>query len=171
MNFELRLINKKMGKNLYDMYQDIPKEEIGSINKFYGCTMDDFYEYIDEIKKEEKIMNINLNTTTNRYIFFVDDYPVGEIGIRTTFNDFWVNRGSQIFYKIRVGERNKGYGTKMLELALEECKKLGMKKVRINCDDNNIASRNVIEKNGGLIDIKSYQTKNGYSSSFIIELK
>ena len=40
MNFELRLINKKMGKNLYDMYQDIPKEEIGSINKFYGCSMD-----------------------------------------------------------------------------------------------------------------------------------
>ena len=35
------------------------------------------------------------------------------------------------------------------EFALNECKKLGMKKVGINCNDNNIASKKVIKKNGG----------------------
>lgn len=58
----------------------------------------------------------------------------------------------------------------MFELALEECKKLGMKKVRINCDDSNIASKRIIEKNGGKIDIKSYKTLVGFSNSYIINI-
>lgn len=56
----------------------------------------------------------------------------------------------------------------MLELALNECKKIGMKQVRINCDDNNLSSKRVIEKNGGNVDIKSYKTQTGTSSSYII---
>ena len=59
----------------------------------------------------------------------------------------------------------------MLQLALIQCKKLGMKKVRINCDDNNVASIKVIKNNGGMLDIKSYKTNNGYSSSYIIDIK
>ena len=58
----------------------------------------------------------------------------------------------------------------MLNLALEKCKKFGFKTVRINCDDKNIASKRIIEKNGGKIDIKSYKTKDGISSSYIIYL-
>ena len=96
------------------------------------------------------------------------DYPVGEIEIRTTLNDFWMNNGSQVFYKVKVSERSKGYGTKMLYLALDECRKLGMRQVRINCDDNNIASKCVIEKNDGRLDIRSYTTQIGTSSSYII---
>ena len=171
MKHELRLIDENMGINVYEMYQDIPKEEIGSTNIIKDCTMDQFYKIIREYKKDEFIINSKLNTTTNRYIYFVDNYPVGEIGIRTTLNDYWVNKGSQIFYKIRVSKRNQGYGTKMLQLALIQCKKLGMKKVRINCDDNNVASIKVIKNNGGMLDIKSYKTNNGYSSSYIIDIK
>ncbi len=42
--------------------------------------------------------------------------------------------------------------------------------MRINCDDNNIASKKVILKNGGIVDIKNYKTKDGSSSSYIINL-
>lgn len=171
MDYKLELLSETMNTDVYEMYQDIPREEIGSSNKFNGCSLEEYYSYIKEYKKEEININPSLNTTTNRYIFYVNDYPVGEVGIRTTLNDFWVNKGSQIFYKIRLNERNKGYGTNMLELALNECKRLGMKQVRINCDDNNVASKRIIEKNSGIVDIKSYQTKTGYSSSYIIDLK
>ena len=159
-----------MGEDVYLMYQDIPDEELGSINKIKNCSVEQFYEILEEFKREETIINPELNTTTNRYIFFVNNEPIGELGIRTTLNEFWVNKGSQIFYKIRLSKRNKGYATRMLELALAECKKLGMKKVRINCDDSNIASKRVIEKNGGKIDIKSYKTLVGFSSSYIIDI-
>lgn len=170
MKFRLEKINEKMGKDIYDMYQDIPKEEIGSTNKINGCSLEEFFEVLKTYKDEEENINKELNTTTNRYILYVDNRPVGEIGIRTSLNDFWMNKGSQIYYKIRISDRNRGYGTKILELALDECKKIGMEKVRINCDDTNLASRKVVEKNGGILDIQSYKTSNGYSSSFIINL-
>lgn len=79
-----------------------------------------------------------------------------------------MSKGSQVFYKVRVSEQSKVYDTKMLDLALDECRKLGMRQVRINCDDNNIASKRVIEKNGGRLDIRSYTTQIGTSSSYII---
>ena len=159
-----------VNKNLYEMYQDIPRKEIGSSNELNGISYEDFILKCNELIKEEKIINKDLNTTTNRYILYDNSIPIGEVGIRTTLNDFWKDKGSQIYYKIRKSYREKGYGNKILELALIEAKKLGFDKVRINCDDNNIKSRKIIIKNGGIIDIESYKTESGTSSSYIIEV-
>ncbi len=157
-------------KKVYEMYQDIPKEEIGSINKLNGVSFDEFKEITNDYIKEEKEINEKLNTTTNRYILFDGNNPIGEVGIRTTLNDFWMNKGSQIYYKIRKKERGKGYGNIILSLALVEAKKLGFKKVRINCNNENIASKKIIIKNGGILDIDSYKTNEGVSSSYVINL-
>lgn len=161
---------KCIGKELYNMYQDIPKEEIGSINKMNGISYEEFKVNCDKLIDEEINENIEIHTTTSRFILYVYNKPVGEIGIRTTKNDFWQNKGSQIYYKIRKSERQKGYGNIILMLALKEAKKLGFNKIRINCDNNNIASKKIILKNGGIVDIKNYKTKDGFSSSYIINL-
>jgi len=47
-----------------------------------------------------------------------------------------------------------GYGTKILELGLIEANKIGLKEVLVTCDDDNHASRRIIEKLGGVF-IKS----------------
>ena len=50
--------------------------------------------------------------------------------------------------------REKGYGTKSLNLALKKCKELGLKTVLITCMDSNIGSIKIIENNyGELSDI------------------
>ena len=57
--------------------------------------------------------------------WLVDDekgYFIGEVGIRHKLNDALLKRGGHIGYGIRYSEWNKGYGTKMLELALEKAK-------------------------------------------------
>ena len=159
-----------INQDLYEMYQDIPKEEIGSINKMNGISYKKFKEMCKELIKEEKIINEEINTTTTRFILYDNNKPIGEVGIRTALNDFWKNRGSQIYYKIRKSERQKGYGNFILELALKEAKKLGFNKIRINCDDNNVPSQKIILKNQGIVDIKSYKTKDGFSTSYIISL-
>ena len=173
MKSSIKLIPLKeiINEKLYEMYQDIPAQETGSTNKLNGLSYLEFKDKCNELIKEETVINTELNTTTKRYILACNDKYIGEVGIRTTLNDFWVNKGSQIYYKIRLSERNKGYGNIILELALKECKKLGFKKVRINCNDNNIPSKKVILKNGGKVDIKSYKTKEGVSSSYIIDLE
>lgn len=166
MNCYLRKIDLDMGQLEYDMYQDIPKEEIGSSNPINGMAFDEFKEQLKKYIDNSTTIDKKIGTTTNRYLFYVDGYPVGEIGIRTTLSNYWVKDGSQIFYKIRLSERNKGYGTKMLELALEECKKLGFKEVGINCHNQNYASQEIIKKNNG-----KFLLNYGQSSRYIVNLE
>lgn len=164
-------INRTMGLLEYLMYQDIPIKEIGSSNPICGASYASFQEYIKQCIKEETEENIELhNATTNRYIYYVDNYPIGEVGIRTHLNYFWENMGSQIFYKVRVSERGRGYGMRMLRLALKECKRLGFQKVRINCNDKNVASQKLILNSGGKLHIEHYKTTEGTSSSYIVHL-
>ncbi|MBQ2946507.1 MAG: phosphotransferase [Bacilli bacterium] len=174
---EENLFNKKLipfkeciGQKLYEMYQDIPFQEIGSINELKGVCYEEFLKISKKYIDEETNINKQFNTTTKRYILYIDNLPVGEVGIRTTINDYWENRGSQIYYKIRLSERGKKYGDIILNLALKEAKKIGFKKIRINCDTKNMASKKIILKNGGKEDIVNYKTKDGYSTSYIINI-
>jgi predicted acetyltransferase len=59
--------------------------------------------------------------------------------------------GGHIGYFIRPSERDKGYGTRMLILALDEARKLGLSQVMMTCNINNLASARGIEKNGGVL--------------------
>ena len=47
----------------------------------------------------------------------------------------------------------------MIGLALEACKKMGIKKVLMVCDKDNIGSMKSIIKNGGILE--NEQTENG----------
>lgn len=78
---------------------------------------------------------------------------IGEINIRHELTDYLLNYGGHIGYEIRYSMRNKGYGTKMLLMTLPYCKEvLKLQKVLITCDDDNIGSAKVIEKNGGIME-------------------
>ncbi len=56
----------------------------------------------------------------------------------------------QVHYSINPAERNKGYGTLILKLGLEKARELNFASVIITCKETNIASRKIIEANGGL---------------------
>lgn len=77
---------------------------------------------------------------------------VGAVNIRHYLNEYLLAYGGHIGDGIRPTERRKGYATKMIELALEECKKLGIKKVLMVCDKDNVGSAKVIVNNGGVLE-------------------
>ena len=56
--------------------------------------------------------------------------------------------GGHIGYSIRPSYRRRGYGHRILQLALEKCGDLGMERVLVTCDEDNAASRRIIEANG-----------------------
>ena len=58
--------------------------------------------------------------------------------------------GGHIGYMIRRDKWGQGYGTAQLALLLEKAAKLGLECVLITCDEDNIASARVMEKNGGV---------------------
>jgi predicted acetyltransferase len=75
---------------------------------------------------------------------------IGVITIRHYLNEQLKFRGGHIAYYVRPSERNRGYATKMLALALEQCKQLCIQKVLITCKKDNTYSAKTIENNGGI---------------------
>jgi predicted acetyltransferase len=53
--------------------------------------------------------------------------------------------GGHIGYDVRPSMRRRGYGTRLLQLALPKLREKGICRVRITCNDDNIASAKIIE--------------------------
>lgn len=77
---------------------------------------------------------------------------VGAVNIRHDLNEGLLLDGGHIGDGIRPSERRKGLGTKMVALALEECDKLGIGRVLMCCDKENVASAKTIIRNGGVLE-------------------
>ncbi|MDX1992385.1 MAG: GNAT family N-acetyltransferase [bacterium] len=77
------------------------------------------------------------------------DEFLGRVSIRHDLNDMLRAFGGHIGYDVRPSQRQRGYGTLMLKLALEEARTLGLSRVMLTCDSTNEASRRIIQSNGG----------------------
>ena len=93
-------------------------------------------------------------------------------GLRHRLTDALRDFGGHIGYEVRPSERRKGYATLILKLLLEKARQMGLDRVLITCDRNNVASTRVIRKNGGLLDSESYSTHAGrITQRYWIELR
>lgn len=118
----------------------------------------DYEEFLIGIGKEECLIRATSKTIpTSSYLLVENDEIVGHIFIHH-FIDLEVLRDYEghIGYGIRPNKRNRGYGTKMLTLALEKCKDLSLNEIFISCEKENISSARVIEKNNGLLLEETY---------------
>jgi predicted acetyltransferase len=80
-----------------------------------------------------------------------DEY-IGTVNVRHKLNDWLLRYGGHIGYGIRPSRRRMGYGTLICKLGLEEARKLGLTRVLITCDADNIGSKKIIESNGGVFE-------------------
>ena len=85
--------------------------------------------------------------------FGIQDYRiVGIIQIRHMLNRKLLETYGHIGYGVRPTERRQGYATQMLALALTKCRDMGIERVLVSCDKDNIASAKTIIKNGGILE-------------------
>jgi predicted acetyltransferase len=59
------------------------------------------------------------------------------------------HHGGHVGYAIHPSERRKGHGTRILALTLDKAREMGLDRLLVTCDTDNVASVRVIEKNGG----------------------
>ena len=77
-----------------------------------------------------------------------DEY-LGRLAIRHRLTPDLRVEGGNIGYEVRPGARRRGHATAMLAAALPLAAALGIDPAHVDCDADNLASRRVIEKNGG----------------------
>jgi len=80
-----------------------------------------------------------------------DGEYVGSLAIRHDLNDFLAAEGGHIGYSVRPSARRRGHATDALRQALPVCRDLGLNRVLLTCDDDNLGSATVIEANGGVL--------------------
>ena len=99
---------------------------------FYGLPFDIFKNYL-ETQIARCYQSVSLyDTPTIIYIMYVDDVPVGYIGLRTEIDDSWKKWSGNLFYVIRKFFRGKGYGNKILELGLDVFRKMNYWRFIVN---------------------------------------
>lgn len=95
---------------------------------------------------------------------------VGAINIRHYLNDNLLKHGGHIGDGVRPSERQKGIATRMIALGLEECKKLGLKRVLMTCRKDNIGSAKSIINNGGILENEIKQDDGVVTQRYWIDL-
>ena len=152
MNMKLVKLSYEYKQQLFDMMDEwLLVEQDFSPYMIRRNDYHDFDYYLAnlEIKKEQEGRvpdSTFFCLDTDRNIF------VGAINIRHYLNEELLYTGGHIGDGIRPSERRKGYATAMIGLGLEECRKLGITKVLMTCDKDNIGSAKSIMNNGGVLE-------------------
>jgi len=94
---------------------------------------------------------------------------IGILTARHSLRDPFKKEGGHIGYEIRPSKRGMGYGKEMLRLGLVKAHECGLKKALIICDDDNLVSCKIIEKNGGVLEGR-VQTPRGMVRRYWIDL-
>jgi len=73
---------------------------------------------------------------------------IGRAVIRHRVIEQGLHNGWHLGYSVRPSKRQQGYGTLILELGLKEVERLGVEKVFLVCDSDNLPSKSMLEKAG-----------------------
>ena len=113
-----------------------------------------FAEYVQWVldqSAEDSARSASFVPATTLWLVEADEY-LGRVGIRHRLNADLLERGGHIGYDVRASARRRGYATQMLREALPLAHALGIDPALVTCDVTNIASRKVIEHNGGVLE-------------------
>ena len=109
----------------------------------------DFGDYVQRVLDQKQYWGVPIST-----LWYVDGSTyLGTVIIRHRLTPELTRRGGHIGYHVAPRHRRQGHATAMLAAAISHCRStLGISRVLVTCDQSNIASRRVIEINGGALE-------------------
>lgn len=112
-----------------------------------------FAEYVDDVLAAAEQSRQPACWVAATVLWFVEGREfLGRLAIRHDYTPHLLESGGIIGYEVRPSARREGHATAMLRAALPVAEELGFGTVLVTCDDDNIASRKVIEGCGGRLE-------------------
>ena len=156
MKLKLIKLTKAYEKQLGEMIDEWKADqELNHTNTSPGAIFKNDYHDFDYYLEHLELKNPAGGKVPDSIFFLLDeerDRLLGAVNIRHYLNEYLLKEGGHIGDGIRPSERRKGYATEMIRLALIECRKLGIDRVLMTCDKDNIGSAKSIIKNGGVLE-------------------
>ncbi len=119
---------------------------------FGSMEFDEWLKLTDENSRADTVHSDWVVAGTFFVIRESDKKIIGMADIRHYLNDFLASFGGHIGYGVRPTERKKGYAAKILGMALEYAKTVGIKEAMLACYEDNIPSKKTVLKNGGRLE-------------------
>jgi predicted acetyltransferase len=113
-----------------------------------------FRRYLEVLAEQARGENLAPNHVPSTFLFaFVGTSIVGRVAIRHSLTPDLERLGGHIGYIVVPEYRRRGYATAMLRQSLQIARQqLGLERVLVTCDDDNVGSIKTIEKNGGVLE-------------------
>ena len=162
-NVKLIKVNSGWESEFLSMVQEYAAAGENPCSERYIETKENFQSFAAKLINYSKGLNLPAGEVPVSTFWLVrdDKYLLGDSRLRHRLTLAWENEGGHIEYGIRPLERQKGYGSLILALTLEKARQYGFDRVLLTCDDNNIASVRIIEKNGGVYIDKTVSRRTG----------
>lgn len=149
---ELKQLSINDGMDIYEMLQRIGAEENAFHNDVNGMTFEEYKQWL--VKQESWAKGDSLPEGYVRqwtYWLYDNNMPVGYGKLREKLTDSSREFGGNIGYAIDSERRGKGYGSLLFSSLLDKARELGIKEIMSTVEKNNIASKIIQEKCGGVL--------------------
>lgn len=140
------------GERFYRMLQDIGSRENSFTNPVNGMDFGEYKQWLSRQEEWSEGRNLPDGYVAQTLYWLVDGgMPVGIGKIRHALTAESREAGGNVGYAIASAHRGRGYGKVLLGLLLAEAKKMGLDEILLTVDKGNIASKKVVEANGGIL--------------------
>lgn len=171
MNITLVKLTPEYRQQLFDMMEEwLSVEQDFSPYAIRRLDYRDFENYMENLEIKEETGG-RVPDSTYFCLDLDENVFVGAVNIRHHLNESLLFSGGHIGDGIRPSRRRRGYATAMIRLALEKCRELGIRRVLMTCDKENIGSAKSILRNGGILENEILNEEGKIEQRYWIDLE
>lgn len=117
-------------------------------------TVDGFAAWVDRLRQaaDPSVPAGEARVPATYWWITEGDTYLGAITLRHALNEFLLRAAGNIGYGVRPSARRRGLATWALGAVLPEARALGLDRVLVTCEDDNVASARTIENCGGVLE-------------------